>query len=167
MAESKSLEILKGAILLERRGKAFYQNVAGQAKDPAIRRIFETMAEEEQQHIEFLAKQYSNLAQGGGFDPVKMNAASYETAKSVLTEGVQKNISAAGYEASAISAAMAMEERAVNYYAERASSSEDKTEKELYQQLADWERTHFKILRDIDKELTEKVWFDNQFWPVI
>ena len=48
MEENNTLEILKQAILLERRGKAFYQKVAEQTENKTIRDVFEMMAEEEQ-----------------------------------------------------------------------------------------------------------------------
>ena len=60
MEESKTLEILKTAILLERRGKAFYSQVAEQTKDPDVKNIFEIMAKEEDDHIRFLTEQFEN-----------------------------------------------------------------------------------------------------------
>lgn len=41
----KSIEILKTAILLERRGKAFYTQVARQSESKSVKKIFEMMAE--------------------------------------------------------------------------------------------------------------------------
>ena len=58
-----------------------------------------------------------------------------------------------------------MEERAIKLYAERAEVASDSGEKALYRWLAEWERKHLNYLLNIDKELTEKVWFDNNFWP--
>ena len=106
MSQEKSLDILKGAILLERRGRSFYQNVAGQAKNEAVKQVFETRAEEEQKHIEFLARQYKSVEQGGKFEPVKLETAPDKATRSVLTKGVKSEILAAGFEAAAISAAM-------------------------------------------------------------
>jgi rubrerythrin len=60
---------------------------------------------------------------------------------------------------------MAMEERAVKLYGERAAETQDPEERKLYQWLSDWENGHLKILMDMDRELTEKIWHDNQFWP--
>ena len=37
MNESKAIEILKTALLLEKRGKAFYTKVANQAADPDVK----------------------------------------------------------------------------------------------------------------------------------
>ena len=41
MTESKPLEIIKHAILLERRGRAFYRKVSEQTEDSAVREFFE------------------------------------------------------------------------------------------------------------------------------
>ena len=58
-----------------------------------------------------------------------------------------------------------MEERAIKLYAERARETQDPEEKKLYEWLSEWENGHLNILMDMDKELTEKIWNDNQFWP--
>ena len=74
-------------------------------------------------------------------------------------------MSAADYEAAAISAAMSMEENAIKLYSNRSAEADDPNEKALYQWLADWEKQHLHFLSDIDKELTEQIWNDNSFWP--
>ena len=48
MSASQALNILKEAILLERRGKAFYNKVAEQAADPSVKEFFEIMAKEDE-----------------------------------------------------------------------------------------------------------------------
>ena len=60
MEENTTLDILKQAILLERRGKAFYQKVAESTENKAIRDVFETMAAEEQKHITTLSEQFKS-----------------------------------------------------------------------------------------------------------
>ena len=57
MNNERALEILKTAILLERRGKAFYSQVAATTAIPEAKEVFTTMAEEEQAHIDFLSEQ--------------------------------------------------------------------------------------------------------------
>ena len=51
-----ALDILKEALLLEWRGRAFYQKVAEQAQNEAVREFFETMVAEEQQHMDILGE---------------------------------------------------------------------------------------------------------------
>ncbi len=52
MKESNAaIEVLKTAILLERRGKAFYTQAARQSESKSASKIFEMMAEEEDARV--------------------------------------------------------------------------------------------------------------------
>jgi rubrerythrin len=164
---SKSAEdILKTAILLELRGKAFYTTAAGQSKSEAVRMIFTMMAEEEVAHVEFLSRQFAEYEKSGKFARNEMEKPVDDTeAAMILSERVKKEISAAGFEAAAISAAIDFENRAMEVYQGRANETADPNEKEMYQMLADWERTHFRLLHKLNEDLKEQVWHDNNFWP--
>lgn len=164
---SKSAEdILKTAILLERRGKAFYTTAARQTESEAARKIFTMMAEEEDEHIEFLSKQYVEYQKNGKFSMNDVEQPDDDTeAVMILSEQVKKEISAAGFEAAAISAAMDFETRAIEVYQGRADEATDPNEKDMYQMLADWERTHHHLLHKLNEDLKEQVWHDNNFWP--
>lgn len=168
MSIEKAVDILKGAILLERKGKAFYENVAKNTTSDSIKSIFETMAAEEAKHIQILEQHFLNLQKNGTFQAVSYTGSPSDIiATEVLNEKIKEDISASGYEAAAISAAMAMEEKAVKYYSDRRDVSKDALEKELYEWLSTWEKTHLQFLADIEKELMETVWYDNNFWPMI
>ena len=58
MTEDKTTEILKSAILMEKKGQAFYDKVAQQASAEAVKRFFQTMAAEEKNHIRILSEQF-------------------------------------------------------------------------------------------------------------
>ena len=88
-----------------------------------------------------------------------------EVAMRVLTDAMKKEIGAASFEAAAISAAMDFEARAVKVYTDRAAEATDPNEKELYQMLADWEKSHQRFLHEINEELKADIWNDNSFWP--
>ena len=166
MNEDKSTEILKNAILLEKRGRAFYSKVAEQASGRAVKDFFEMMADEEVKHVKILSDQFKAYRLNKKFD-----AGEYDESYSggftprVLTKELKQELSAADYEAAAISAAMAMEENAIKLYSDRSAEADDPNEKALYQWLADWEKQHLHFLAEIDKELTEQIWHDNSFWP--
>ena len=164
---SKTAEdILKTAILLERRGKAFYTTAARQTESEAARKIFTMMAEEEDEHIEFLSKQFAEFVKNGKFSKVDVEEPVDDTeVVMILSEQVKKEISAAGFEAAAISAAMDFETRAIEVYQGRADEATDANEKEMYQMLADWEKGHHFWLHKINEDLKEEVWYDNNFWP--
>jgi len=167
MTATSPLDILKEAILLERRGKEFYSTVAGQTKSEAVRKVFAMMAEEEEEHIRFLSGQYKSFLENHAFSP----PAEYHLktagvlAADILSGDIRKEISAASFEAAAISAAIDFENRSIQVYSERALKATDFKEKETFQMLADWEKTHHKLLHFLNEELRQQIWNDNSFWP--
>ena len=166
MSEDKTIEILKNAILLEKRGQAFYGKVAEQASSNAVKEFFEMMADEEVKHVKILSEQFKAYQQNHEFTPGEYDKNfSGNIAPSVLTQELMEDLSAADYEAAAISAAMSMEENAIKLYSNRSTEAADPNEKALYRWLADWEKQHLQFLSEIDKELTEQIWYDNSFWP--
>jgi rubrerythrin len=166
MSESSTTKILKNAILLERRGKAFYKKVAEESQSKALKRFFEMMSDEEARHIEILAEQFKEYQAHK-----RLLALSYDDKHAsnldtkILSKEIMEEISAADFEAAAISAAISMEKNAVKLYSENAAKTDDLDEKALFTWLTEWEKNHLKFLMDIDNDLTEKIWFDNQFWP--
>lgn len=164
--ENKTLEILKMAILMERRGRAFYAKVAEQTQSPEVKEIFNLMAEEEVVHERILAEEFKNYSKDQSFVSINLPEDNYnQIATLILNKDLKNKISSASFEAAAISAAIDMETKAINVYAERAKSATDENEKKLYMWLSEWEKGHHEILIKLDNELKEKVWFDNQFWP--
>jgi rubrerythrin len=166
MADDKTTEILKSAILMEKRGQAFYAKVAQQTSGNVVKRFFEMMANEEKDHIRILSEQfkaYQNNKQfdSGNFDDQHES----DITAQVLSREIKSEISASDYEAAAISAAMSMEERAIKLYSDRSGAATDPNEKALYNWLAKWETQHLSFLADIDRELTEDIWYDQSFWP--
>jgi len=166
MADDKTTEILKHAILMEKRGQAFYGKVAQQASAEAVKRFFQTMAAEEENHIRILTEQFKAYQANkqfneGPFD--EQHAPGIDS--QVLSKEIKSEISAADYEAAAVAAAMSMEESAIKLYSGRAAAATDPNEKALYNWLAEWEGQHLDFLADIDRELREDIWYDQSFWP--
>jgi len=162
--DTKSIDILKTAILMERRGAAFYGTVAEQTQFEEVRKIFTMMAEEEKLHIKYLSDLYLNYTKGQAFEKFP-HAEPNGVSDLILSEEIKKSISAASYEAAAISAAIDMETKAIEVYSQRAKEAEDQNEKDLYAHLAQWEQGHHKILHELNESLKEEIWYDNQFWP--
>ena len=167
MTDRTPEDILKSAILLEKRGRAFYTKVANQTEHEGVREFFQMMADEEKTHVEILARQYRALMDTGEFASTDANPDDIhdEVATQVLCKQMKKEIGAADFEAAAIAAAMSMEQRAIDLYSSREKEAEDPNEKALYRWLADWERGHLTFLAEVDQELREDVWNDQNFWP--
>jgi rubrerythrin len=164
MPATSAVDILKSAILLEKKGRAFYGQVADQASHPEVKRFFELMADEEAEHIRILTNQFKSYQETKRFTPLASPDDTADIAGKVLTGDLAEAIKAADYEAAAISAAMAMEKNAVRLYSDRAASASAPEEKALYNWLSRWEQSHLQFLADIDREITERIWHDNHFW---
>ncbi|MGC9529752.1 MAG: ferritin-like domain-containing protein [Candidatus Bipolaricaulaceae bacterium] len=155
---------MKGAILLERRGKSFYEQVARQTSSSALREIFTTLAREEDRHAQVLADLFRQLA--AEKEPASPPAGKpADIAGSVLTDKVREEIAAASFEAAAIYAAMGLEERSAAFYRDQEAKAGTEAERQLYRWLADWERSHLELLMALDEDLRHKVWHDRHFWP--
>jgi rubrerythrin len=167
MNEQTTEDILKSAILLEKRGRAFYKKIAKQTEYPAVKEFFNMMAAEEETHVAMLSEQYRSYQESGHFKSTEYGEDDAFTgvATKVLSQNLKNEISAADFEAAAIGAAMSMEQGAIDLYAGRAKDATDEHEKALYTWLADWERGHLTFLAEVDQELREEVWNDNSFWP--
>jgi len=164
--ESKQLEILKSAIILERRGHEFYSKLAEQAKDSDVKSFFDMMAKEEEAHIRYLSHQFQLIAKDKLMEaPMESLSEDDQMAQKILTDKLIQKLSAVSFEATAIAAAIDFENRAIQLYSQRSLTAETEEERSFYRWLADWERGHHKILHEIDEQLKEKVWFDHSFWP--
>ena len=166
MADDKKIDIIKGAILLEHRGKALYESVVKTTKNNAVRELFEFLVKEEQKHVEMLNKQYGLISTGKAFDLSGEKPEDAGTADRILTEEIVSGISGAGYEAAVISAALDFEKKAVKYYSEQADSAGSTEEEKLYDWFAGWEKGHMKMLAELEDGIKEQVWYDNSFWPL-
>ncbi len=162
---TNALDVIKKALLLEYRGKTFYENAAKTTNSDAVKEIFNTMVEEEEKHAEMLTHMFNDISKGK-VTALDLDSKPADISLEIISEKIKKDVSAAGFEAAAISAAIAMETGAVKFYTESAKNAETDEEKKLYNWLASWEQTHAKYLSEIDREIMESVWEDNKFWPL-
>ncbi len=164
--DDRRRDALKGAMLLEQRGQAFYRSAAEQTTVPEVRKLFELLAQEERHHRQTLAKVYEELERTGSFSRPSGEGTTSNAAGAVLSPEVMAEISAASYEAAAVYAAMALEERAVAYYRKQEEAATDSTERDLYRWLAEWEGRHLNTLMGMEEDLRQRIWHDQNFWPL-
>jgi rubrerythrin len=162
----KRIDIVKGAILLEHKGKALYESVTETTKIEGVKELFKMLVQEEQKHINLLTKQYSRILKGQSPDASDLEQGDATVTAAIISSEVVKEVHGAGYEAAVISAALEFEKNAVNFYSKQAEEAESEGEQKLYRWLVRWEKTHMMILAKLDNEIREQIWYDNQFWPL-
>lgn len=166
MEESKTMDILKNAFLLEQQGKNLYQHAMENAKSKEVKYFFKSMVDDEKEHIDILVKQFKAYKKNKKFVAGQYeNKGEASAAPAILDDSLKEKISAAGFEATAITAAISFERKAVDLYGSRAEQATDPEEKEMYKWLSVWEKTHLNKLIALEESLIEKVWNDNNFWP--
>ena len=160
------INILKGAILLEYKGKNLYESAVKTAKNDEVKVLFQRLVDEEKSHIDLLKKQYSLVLKDQDFNNEDLKKVKSTFSDAIIDKNIIDKVSGAGYEAAVIAAALELEKNAVRYYTVLASRSFVKEEKEFFQWMAKWETSHMSLLAKIDSEIKEKIWFDSQFWPL-
>lgn len=158
-------DVLKEAILMEKRGQALYNEVALKSPDPDVKRVFSLMADEEGMHAAFLSEQLKSFFKNKEFVKLNLKEEKNSIADLILNANLKDKIEAASFEAAAISAAIDLETRSIEVYKSQAKEASDSNIKELFEYLARWENTHYEILLKLDQQLKEKIWFSNEFWP--
>jgi rubrerythrin len=161
--EKRNLEtVLKKAVLLERQSQKFYEDIAKRTENEAVRKVFTVMGAEEQGHEKTLLKQYKHFLSDGAFDNDVNNGVNVPDAFSerILSDSIIKEIETASYEGAAISAALGLEQNAVNLYRSEAEQADDAEEKRLFHDLADWEETHLQFLSNLHRNILQSSWFD-------
>ncbi|MCX7697153.1 MAG: ferritin family protein [Bacteroidales bacterium] len=158
-------DVLKEAILMEKRGQALYNEVSHKSPDPDVKRIFSLMAEEEAMHAAFLSEQLKSFLKNKNFVKLDLKEEVSTLTELIINTNLKDKIEAASFEGAAISAAIELETKSIEVYKKQAKEAIDPHIKEMFEYLARWENTHYEILLKLDEQLKEKIWFSNEFWP--
>lgn len=155
------------AMKAEHDGHYFYLSAARNTEDPHGKNVFEMLADEERQHMEFLRAQYKAYMETGQADrSVSLNMKKKLAADSpIFSPALKKGLKQAHYEMSALSIGIMLEQNSVAFYGGQAAAAHDEAAKDLYAQLADWERGHLSMLLRQEAALKEDYWRQAGFEP--
>jgi rubrerythrin len=156
--------ILKEAYFLEMRGESLYRDAVREDMSPELRDLFDFFAQEEERHAKLLKEQLKNLHSGEPVNLPMSPTAPYSGRFS--TKEIAVAVKAAGYEGALVGAALDFERRAYEFYELQAETVTDPVFKTLYTELSRWEKQHMTLFAELDREIRENVWYDNNFWPL-
>jgi rubrerythrin len=164
----ETLKALKTAIEAELTGHEFYKNAAQSTDDPNGKAAFRRMAAEEMKHFEYLRHQYRAVLKQGGYDFSKsLVREPHEHGTSpIFSEDIRARIKDSHFEVSALTIGMKLEFDAVKFYESCAQMAEDEKARQLYLELADWERGHYEAFQQELEALKEDYFEANQFFPM-
>lgn len=159
------LQSIKKAMQGEMDSVTLYGNAAKHSDDPSVKEFFESRAEEERQHFNYLLQYYQEISHdlvptdlssdinvGKGFNPI-------------ISDAFLKRIGESQILFSAISTALLLEKDAIDHYRNSAEDTDVITLKSFFELLVKWETTHYEDLLHIQKEAETYYWNLNQFEP--
>jgi rubrerythrin len=158
---------LKEAIQAEIDGFHFYMMAARSTDDTKGREVFESLAEDEKEHVRFLSLQYDAFMEKGAADPTVTlgKRAALQGTSPIFSDSFRGRIKDAHFEMSALSIGINLELSAVKFYKDQATQAQDETVTKFYNELADWESGHYKALLQQQESLKEDYWAGGGFSP--
>jgi rubrerythrin len=161
------LEAVRTAIITELRGCEIYKAAAERATDPSAKQMFQSLADDEQTHKDFLEKNYRSLLQEGewAIPATPENLTPLDHSDIVNTDFL-KRVKGGAFEMAVIAAGVELERSAIEYYHSQARECPDDTARKTFQFLADWEKGHLESLREVERSMRDEYFADLGFSPL-
>lgn len=143
--------VIRTAIQMEIDGKAFYLKAAGRSGNELGKKLFKSLAAEEDSHRQTFEKIYQAISLKHSWPDTSFHAdygQGLRTLFAQATEKISTELKAAKTELEAVQTAMSMEDKSLDYYKEQYDAATYPAEKELYQKLAAQETEHKLVLAD-------------------
>ena len=147
MLSEAEVKALSQALAIEEEGLSFYHQAADRVADATTRATFSDLARDEEDHRRMVQAQYQALAQGRGWLPVPRAVEPADLDKPLFPkgrEGLEKAIRRDTAELEALWFGLDIENRSFEPYTRLAR--ENPAGRQMYDYLAQAERTHFNIL---------------------
>lgn len=157
------LQLIRQAIINEVEGYEFYKLASQQAKNSDVQEAFNTLAEEERKHVEWLTL-FMTHTQDDEQDLFNLSMIDNPPSPGIF-KWDQIDRQSAGLAVSVFGIGMQMEEASVKFYNHAENLSTNEKAKALYRILAAWEQTHYEqFLKEYDL-LTHEYWSLQGFEP--
>ena len=171
MDKEKVLEVLRRGMSTEIWGQRFYQEAIAHTQAEDGKKVFQSLVEEENKHLDILRGQYAAVSGSAKWVPVseaQALAASVDPTKIFpQASSAERLIPAGATDAQALQLAMDFEKRGYELYLQEAAQAASPEAKTMWEYLAKAENLHYTFLQKTHEYLaTNGVWyFDAQELP--
>ncbi len=145
---SAALSALSQAISNELEGKDFYAGCAQRAADPDAKKVFESLVQDEEQHLRILRNEYDQLSSQGSWMSMSEAREAIPSGPSlqIFPSSGSCTVAPNADMMSVLSTAMEFERKGYNNYRKAANESTDPTARQIFTYLADFEEKHYEYL---------------------
>lgn len=149
--EQERIKALEIAMNNEAKEREFYLRHSERTSHPLGKRMFRTLAEEEQEHMERIKLLHRRLEQQGRWPedvPLELQGTRVKGILDSVVESVQDVPEADRDDFEAVQIAMEFEAKGEAFYAELANKADNLREKEFFGLLSSMEHEHLVSLKD-------------------
>ena len=169
-AAKKAIGALRMAIRVEQNGYRFYRRAGEETDDPKGKALFNSLADDEEAHESILKTRLEALERDGEWKDVSAeewpSESPFDEEEPIFPrERVEEGVHDYTTELSALRMAYLIEKNAVAFYTKAARETEDPVGKAMYQDLADWEKGHQRVLEQEYRFLADRFKLDMGFAP--
>ncbi len=157
------MDIFNFAVKMEKDGEKFYRGLAEQVDEEGVRNILNMLADDEAKHADAIEQIRSQNA-------LMADTKILDKAKNIfvrMKEFHEEFDFDHGHEA-LYRQAMKIEQNSIDFYLDRADQMKDPLHKTLFEQLAEEEKKHYRLLRGLaDFVNRPKTWLeDAEFYHI-
>ncbi len=142
-------ELLQGALQMEREGQAQYRSLAENAQDEVLRAVLRSLADDEERHARSIQQLYSALQDEESWPEPSAATAPPESVQTTVASIIEGTVGRLRADATAIQAyqtALALEQRAYQYYRTGGEEADSPSLRKWFGMLAGLERLHVESL---------------------
>ncbi len=159
----KTLEGLQKALKMEEDGKKFYLTASRQARNEPGKKLFQTLAAEEDIHARVFTDIYHSMAEQQKWPPTSFKPDGGKHLRTVFAQELSNSASAAvkgtDSEVAAADAGLDMENKTWDYYQKLMKAASFSQERAFYEALSSQEKEHQLVLQDYAEFLKDPVAF--------
>ena len=147
--ESKATKAVSIALQTEKDGLDMYEQAAARAGSPAAERMFESLADDERNHIRIIQAHIEGEGIGELIKKAQSDTAAGQI-KTIFTDAkktIQSKAAATEDDKQALKLAMDFEKKGYDYYTEAAQNATEPVEKDMFLFLKGIENQHYEILQ--------------------
>jgi len=161
--QDKSVEALEKAIQMEIDGKEFYLKASEKTNNELGKKLLQSLAAEEDIHRKVFEEIFENIRNKQGWPRKEFHVNGGRALRTVFANAIDNmdhDVSSMPEELSAVQAAMVMENKTYDFYREQGKKAAYDAEKLFYNNLAEQEEEHHRILLDYYEFLQNpSAWF--------
>ena len=155
------ISILKHGIEMEKKGLKEYLKFARRTKNETGKNMFIILASDEADHVQILEDQLEHYLENNSWRKIDIDESEIEKVISKISELAAKKGEGGVEQVDALRIAMAMEEKAIEFYKQGYDKADDSALKAMFKELIDMEDAHYKLQRaELDSVEGNSYWFD-------